>query len=136
MLSTARRCVSSAQIRRREPAGTSNSSRRTVRPSSGGCVQRRRARAPLKFPTLLARVELDTTPGGEKLLAGEVEIEVSRDGRVERTRLDLPPGAPSRPPSEEELGAKVADCVGAVAGEVLAVGWETAPALIGEHLTS
>jgi hypothetical protein len=65
-----------------------------------------------------------------------VEIEVSRDGRVERARLDLPPGAPSRPPSEEELGVKVADCAGALAGEVLAVGWETAPALIGEHLTS
>ena len=75
---------------------------------------------------LLARVEVDPTPGGEDLLAGHVEIEA--DGRT--ARLDLPPGAPARPPSEEELGAKVADCAGALADEVLALDWALAPALL------
>jgi 2-methylcitrate dehydratase PrpD len=79
---------------------------------------------------LLARVELDATPGGEDLLAGEVTIEVSRAGATTRTTLDLPPGAPSRPPSEDELAAKVADCAGSLASDVLAVGWATAAALL------
>jgi 2-methylcitrate dehydratase PrpD len=78
---------------------------------------------------LLARVEVDATPGGKGLLAGHVEIEA--DGRT--ARLDLPPGAPSRPPSAEELGAKVADCAGARAQEVLALDWAGASALLREQ---
>jgi 2-methylcitrate dehydratase PrpD len=78
---------------------------------------------------LLARVHVDATAGGEDLLAGEVEIEAG--ARI--ARLDVPPGAPSRPPSEEELGAKVADCAGALADEVLALDWAGAPAVLDEH---
>jgi 2-methylcitrate dehydratase PrpD len=75
---------------------------------------------------LLARVEIHPTPGGEDLLAGHVEIDA--DGRT--ARLDLPPGAPARPPSEEELGAKVADCAGPLADQVLALDWTGATALL------
>jgi 2-methylcitrate dehydratase PrpD len=73
---------------------------------------------------LLRRVEVDAIPGGDGLLAGEATIEVALDdGSVQRTALDLPPGAPQRPPSPDELATKVADC----AGEPLAPTWEAAP---------
>jgi 2-methylcitrate dehydratase PrpD len=82
---------------------------------------------------LVARVEVDALPGGEGLLSGDVEIELAlAGGETLRTRLDLPPGAPDRPPSAAELAEKVADCAGALADEVLAVDWPSAAALLRE----
>jgi 2-methylcitrate dehydratase PrpD len=75
---------------------------------------------------LLSRVVVEATPGGGGLLAGHVEIEAG--SRTER--LQLPPGAPGRPPSEAELAAKVADCAGELADEVLGLDWAGAPALL------
>jgi 2-methylcitrate dehydratase PrpD len=83
---------------------------------------------------LLARVEADALPGGGGLLSGDVAIELTlADGSTRRTRLDLPPGAPDRPPSTEELAVKVADCAGELAEEVLAVDWPSAAALLSER---
>ena len=49
---------------------------------------------------LLARVEVDAAPGGDWLLAGDVAIELTlADGSTLHAQLDLPPGAPDRPPS-------------------------------------
>jgi 2-methylcitrate dehydratase PrpD len=63
---------------------------------------------------LLRRVEADAIAGGDWLLAGEAAIELALDdGSALRTALDVPPGAPQRPPSRDELAAKVADCTGA-----------------------
>ncbi len=77
---------------------------------------------------LLRRVEVDATTGGDHLLAGEAAIEVALgDGCVLRTALAVPPGAPQRPPSRDELDAKVADC----AGEPLAPAWDSAAAYLG-----
>jgi 2-methylcitrate dehydratase PrpD len=82
---------------------------------------------------LVARVEVDARAGGEGLLSGDVEIELAlAGGETLRTRLDLPPGAPDRPPSAAELAEKVADCAGAFADEVLAVDWASAGALLRE----
>ena len=66
---------------------------------------------------LIEAVEVDATPGGDWLLAGEVRVEV--DGRT--AVLARPPGAPDRPPTREQLAAKVADC-----GGDPAVDWATA----------
>ena len=83
---------------------------------------------------LLRRVALEASPGGDGLLSGAVEVEaVIRDGRTERVALELPPGAPGRPPSEDELAAKVADCTGPLAGTVLALDWGGAAALLREQ---
>ncbi len=77
---------------------------------------------------LLRRVEADAVPGGDHLLAGEAAIEVTlQDGSVLRTALDVPAGAPERPPSADELAAKVADC----AGEALAPTWDSAADYLG-----
>ena len=84
---------------------------------------------------LLARVEVDAAPGGDWLLAGDVAIELTlADGSTLHAQLDLPPGAPDRPPSPAELAEKVADCTGELADEVLAVGWLDAGALLRERL--
>jgi 2-methylcitrate dehydratase PrpD len=84
---------------------------------------------------LLARVEVDSTPGGDGLLAGDVAIELTlADGSAVHAGLDLPPGAPGRPPSEAELGAKVADCADELADEILAVDWSSAASFLREHL--
>jgi 2-methylcitrate dehydratase PrpD len=84
---------------------------------------------------LIARVEVDATPGGDGLLAGDVAIELElADDSTRRTQLDLPPGAPDRPPSQAELAEKVADCAGERADEVLSVDWASAGALLRELL--
>ena len=81
---------------------------------------------------LVARVEVDAMTGGDGLLAGDVAIEVALgDGETLRTALDLPPGAPDRPPSPAELAEKVADCAGDLADEVLAADWASASAYLG-----
>jgi 2-methylcitrate dehydratase PrpD len=76
---------------------------------------------------LVARVEVDATPGGDWLLAGDVTVTMERGGSAQ---LELPPGAPGRPPTDAELRAKVRDCAGERAGEVLALDWDAAAALL------
>lgn len=85
--------------------------------------------------SLLARVEVRRTAGDGDLLAGEVGVELKlRDGAALGASVDLPPGAPGRPPSEAELGEKLAACGGPDAAAVAALDWETAavelPALL------
>ncbi|HZD37963.1 MAG TPA: 2-methylcitrate dehydratase, partial [Actinomycetes bacterium] len=84
---------------------------------------------------LLERVEVVTPPGGDDLLAGDVHIElVLRDGTTRTTRLQAPPGAPSRPPSAQDLQAKLADCGVDVPGLLAGVTWQGAAALLRERL--
>jgi 2-methylcitrate dehydratase PrpD len=85
--------------------------------------------------TLLERVEVDATAGGDWLLAGDVAIELTlADGSALHAALDLPPGAPDRAPSRVELAEKVADCAGDLADDVVAVDWSSAGAFLRERL--
>ena len=72
---------------------------------------------------LMRMVEVAATDGGDHLLAGEVEIEI--DGR--RATLALPPGAPDRPMTDEELRVKLDLCG---AGELAELSWESAAQLL------
>lgn len=60
---------------------------------------------------LMARTELITTPGGDGLLSGLLDLEVTTNSgeRVTGT-LETPPGAPGLPPSEADFERKIADC--------------------------
>jgi 2-methylcitrate dehydratase PrpD len=83
---------------------------------------------------LMERVEVVAEPyagdGIAGLLRSETSVEVTLDdGAVERTRLAVPAGAPGRAASSDDLRAKVADCTGALAADVLALRWQGAPAL-------
>lgn len=60
---------------------------------------------------LVERVQVEHQHGADGLLSGEVEIEAwCADGSKRDVRLAAPPGSPSRPPSEGELGDKLAAC--------------------------
>ncbi len=61
---------------------------------------------------LAGLVEVELEPGGNWLLDGELTAEVhASDGAVARVCQQFPPGSPARPPSAEQLRAKLADCV-------------------------
>ena len=76
-------------------------------------------------------VEVDPGEGGDHLLAGELEIEVAlQDGSGVEARLELPPGAPERPPSEDELRTKLELCAGAQADTLAALSWRSAAAFL------
>ncbi|MTD53190.1 2-methylcitrate dehydratase [Amycolatopsis sp. RM579] len=80
----------------------------------------------------LARlVTIDETPGGDWLLAGDVEITVTRDGGDRFTvRQELPPGSPGRPPSKEDMEAKIADCGADVPALLDGVDWGIARGIL------
>lgn len=72
-------------------------------------------------------VETAATEGGMHLLAGEIELEVFLDdGSLLRSGLGPPPGAPGRPPTDDELRTKLELCAGAEADAIAALSWETA----------
>jgi 2-methylcitrate dehydratase PrpD len=76
---------------------------------------------------LVESVETVALDGGAELLAGEVEIEVTlADGECLSSHLKLPPGAPGRPPTDEELRGKLELCAGGEADHIAALSWETA----------
>lgn len=84
---------------------------------------------------LVERVDVRTEPGGDWLLAGEATVAVRlRDGAEHTTTLRLPPGSPGRPPTDDELAAKLADCAGDLAPAVTALTWSEAPSLLRAQL--
>ena len=85
-----------------------------------------RPRAQALLDTVTARV----TPGGEDLLAGAVAVELLTDAGPVAAVVEVPPGAPSRPPTEAELARKLRDCAGTRADAVAALTWETAAAAV------
>jgi 2-methylcitrate dehydratase PrpD len=84
---------------------------------------------------LVERVGVVATPGGEGLLDGTTAIDLALDDGTHRhAELDLPPGAPTRPPSPGELDAKVADCAGDLAADVAALTWPDAADFLRDRL--
>ena len=75
---------------------------------------------------LMETVHVAATDGGDHLLTGDVEIEIDGD-ESRRTTLVLPPGAPGRPMTDEERGAKLELCG---ARELTELTWESAPAFL------
>jgi 2-methylcitrate dehydratase PrpD len=68
-------------------------------------------------------VEISATGGGDHLLTGDVEIEIAD----RRTSLGLPPGAPERPMTDEELATKLELCG---AGDLTDLTWESAASFL------
>ena len=80
---------------------------------------------------LLRLVDVEREEGGDGLLAGDVRIQVRfKDGETARTALALPPGAPDRPPTDDELRNKLEACAGEAAEELASVTWETAHGVV------
>jgi 2-methylcitrate dehydratase PrpD len=73
---------------------------------------------------LVDLVEVDPVRGGSGLLGGDVRLEIElSDGETLRTSLTLPPGAPGRPPTDDELRHKLQACG---ADGMATQRWETA----------
>jgi 2-methylcitrate dehydratase PrpD len=84
---------------------------------------------------LLKLVKVIETAGGDWLLAGQVDITVTlADGTRHDVALQLPPGSPGRPPSEQDMTAKIADCGEDVPAVLSDVNWWRAAEVLAEHL--
>jgi 2-methylcitrate dehydratase PrpD len=84
---------------------------------------------------LVSVVETKLDPGGDWLLDGELEAEVhTADGAVLRTRQQYPPGSPARPPTPDQLAAKLADCVAGLDTDPEAWTWENAADTVRRYL--
>jgi 2-methylcitrate dehydratase PrpD len=80
---------------------------------------------------LAGLVETKLEPGGDGLLDGEFEAEVHLgDGTVRRTRQQFPPGSPARPPTGDQLRAKLDDCVGDLDTVPSEWTWENVPGVL------
>ncbi|GAB3301308.1 MmgE/PrpD family protein [Parasphingorhabdus pacifica] len=77
---------------------------------------------------LLKVVSLDATPDeGDGLLAGDLTLEFAlTDGTTRTVGLQLPPGAPQRPPTDRELRDKLAACGADVPGLLRELTWSEA----------
>jgi 2-methylcitrate dehydratase PrpD len=70
-------------------------------------------------------VTIHLAPGGSGLLEDVVRVAVTTtDGRTLSGQIDIPPGAPGRPVTRDQLAQKVRDCVGDRADTVLSAGWD------------
>jgi 2-methylcitrate dehydratase PrpD len=83
---------------------------------------------------LMDLVEVQLTDGGDGLLAGELEAEVHARGEVHRTRSRFPPGSPQRPPSDQELRRKVADCLADTPVDHGSIDWSSAGSILHRYL--
>ena len=84
---------------------------------------------------LVSSAEIKLEPGGDWLLDGELEAELHLDdGSVRRVRQQFPPGSPSRPPTGDQLQAKLADCVGDLDTDPSEWTWENVPGVLRRFL--
>jgi 2-methylcitrate dehydratase PrpD len=82
-------------------------------------------------------IEVVSTDGGDHLLAGEIKIEVSLvDGTNATATVALPPGAPDRPVTEDELRSKLELCAGSESDALASLSWETAADYLRSRLTA
>lgn len=83
---------------------------------------------------LLRRVQFVPRGTGEGLLDGDCEVAVSlSDGRVLTAQLELPEGAPDRPPSNHTLAQKALSCLDGLDLEIEKIGWDSAASILAEH---
>lgn len=84
---------------------------------------------------LLRLVTITETPGGDWLLSGQVDITlILDDGSRHAVSLRFPPGSPTRPPSAQDMAAKIADCGSDVPALLAELDWPRAAAILTEHL--
>jgi hypothetical protein len=75
-------------------------------------------------------VTVETTPDGEGLLTGTLELTaIGTDGAHRTATVDLPPGSPLRPPTDGQLAEKAAAC----GCDLRELTWAAAAELLTEH---
>jgi len=84
---------------------------------------------------LVGLVETTLVDHGDSLLSGRVELELHTDGGLIHASLEHPPGSPQRPPTEDELGQKVALCLAGSGVDRSAITWAGGGELLRRTLT-
>lgn len=80
---------------------------------------------------LVGLVATETSPSGAGLLDGEFEIAITvATGEIYEARLTLPLGSPQRPPSADDIVAKLADCGSDVPELLAGITWDGARVLM------
>ncbi|MCP9955724.1 MmgE/PrpD family protein [Actinomadura madurae] len=87
---------------------------------------------------LMERVEVFPGPGGDGVFAGRTRLTAHlRDGSTITRSLDLAPGHPDTPPSDDELAVKIRDCAGEHrAAKIASADWKTAASFLRTALTT
>jgi 2-methylcitrate dehydratase PrpD len=86
---------------------------------------------------LAGLVETKLEPGGSWLLDGELEATVhTTAGEIRQISQRFPPGSPGRPPTPDQLRAKLADCVAGLGTDPASWTWDTAAQVLREGLLS
>lgn len=75
-------------------------------------------------------VEVRPSPGGDWLLAGDLNVEIHAGNDVMRGRLRFPPGSPGRPPTADELADKLNDCLTGTDLDARSITWASAAAIL------
>ncbi len=84
---------------------------------------------------LVSLVSAELLPGGDWLLDGELQATIQTgNGAVHDTTLRYPPGSPARPPSPDQLGAKIADCIAGLDADWTAWSWDSAADVLRRFL--
>jgi 2-methylcitrate dehydratase PrpD len=84
---------------------------------------------------LVSLVETELEPGGDWLLAGALQARIhTGNGVVHDAVLQYPPGSPARPPSADQLSAKIADCVAGLATDWTTWSWQSATDVLRSFL--
>jgi 2-methylcitrate dehydratase PrpD len=84
---------------------------------------------------LVGIVETELDPGGDWLLDGDLHAAIEdRNGAVHHTVLRHPPGSPARPPSAEQLAAKLADCTSGLDTDWTTWTWQNAADVLRRYL--
>ena len=84
---------------------------------------------------LVEVVETELEPGGDWLLDGELQATIQDgNGAVHHTVLRHPPGSPARPPSAEQLSAKLADCTTGLGTDWSTWTWQNAADVLRRFL--
>jgi 2-methylcitrate dehydratase PrpD len=84
---------------------------------------------------LVEIVETELEPGGDWLLDGELHAKLQDgNGAVHHTVLRHPPGSPARPPSADQLAAKLADCTSGLDTDWTTWTWQNAADVVRRYL--
>jgi 2-methylcitrate dehydratase PrpD len=84
---------------------------------------------------LISLVETELDPGGDWLLDGELQAKIhTGNGAVYDAALRHPPGSPARPPSAEQLSAKIADCLAGLETDWTTWTWQNAANVLRSYL--
>jgi 2-methylcitrate dehydratase PrpD len=84
---------------------------------------------------LVSLVETVLLPGGDWLLDGELQATIhTGNGAVHDAVLRYPPGSPARPPSPDQVRAKIADCVAGLDTDWTSWTWQSAADVLRRFL--